>query len=174
MKKHLIIASILCLTAFGPALAAEQAAAHKNSPELEKMKALAGTWTGTVDMGQGSHEMTVEYHVLSGGSVVEERILKGTPHEMVTMYYDQQGKLALTHYCMLGNRPGMVMKSADAKTIHFDFDATCGVDGKTEMHMHSLAITFDGPDSITQDWKLFEDGKAKDDHPFTLKRVKTS
>jgi hypothetical protein len=173
MKKYLIILAVLYLTALSRLVAAEPGSAHKTSPELDRMKALAGTWKGTADMGQGAQEIVVEYRVLSGGSVVEERIFKGTPHEMVTMYYDQQGKLALTHYCMLGNRPGMVMKSADAKTIHFDFDTTCGVDGKTEMHMHSLAITFDSPDSITQNWKLFEDGKAKDDHPFTLKRVKT-
>ena len=40
------------------------------------------------------------------------------------------------------------------------------------MHMHSLSIKFDDADTITQDWQLFENGKAKDSHPFTLKRVK--
>ena len=87
------------------------------------------------------------------------------------MYYDRKGKLGLTHYCMLGNRPGMLFKSADAKTIKFDFDSKCGVP-KTEMHMHSLTLTFDDADTITQDWKLFENGQAKESHPFTLKRVK--
>jgi hypothetical protein len=40
------------------------------------------------------------------------------------------------------------------------------------MHMHALTITFEDADTISQDWKLFEDGKLKDSHPFTLKRVK--
>ena len=88
------------------------------------------------------------------------------------MYYDRKGKLNLTHYCMLGNRPGMSLKSADAKTISFDFDPKCGVDAKSEMHMHALTITFNDADTITQDWRMFEDGKMKDSHPFTLKRVK--
>ena len=73
---------------------------------------------------------------------------------------------------MLGNRPGMLLKASDDKTLKFDFDATCGVDDKSEMHMHSLSIKFDDADTITQNWQLFENGKAKGSHPFTLKRVK--
>ena len=145
---------------------------YKGSAEFERMKALAGTWKGKTDMGQGPIEMTVEYRVISGGSAVEERIFAGTPKEMVTMYHDKNGKLALTHYCMLANRPGMLLESSDAKTLKFDFDPACGLDAKSEMHMHSLSITFESPDTIVQDWKLFEDGKNKDSHPFTLKRVK--
>lgn len=145
---------------------------YKGSPEFERMKALAGTWKGKADMGQGPMEMTVEYRIISGGSAVEERVFAGTPKEMVTMYHDKNGKLALTHYCMLANRPGMLLESSDAKTLRFDFDPACGVDAKSEMHMHSLSITFENPDVIVQDWKLFEDGKNKDSHPFTLKRVK--
>ncbi len=145
---------------------------YKGSPEFERMKALAGTWKGKADMGQGPMEMTVEYRVISGGSAVEERIFAGTPKEMVTMYHDKNGKLALTHYCMLANRPGMLLESSDARTLKFDFDPACGLDAKSEMHMHSLSITFESSDTIVQDWKLFEDGKNKDSHPFTLKRVK--
>jgi hypothetical protein len=151
----------------GPAEKTPQASA-----EFARMKTLVGTWQGKADMGQGMTEFTVEYRLVAGGSVLEERIFAGTPKEMVTMYHDQHGKLALTHYCMLGNQPGMLLKSSDGKTLQFDFDATCGVDAKTETHMHSLSITFDDNDTITQNWRLFADGKAKDDHPFTLKRVK--
>lgn len=155
-----------------PLIAAEHDKVYKGSPEFERMKSLAGTWKGKADMGQGPREMTVEYRIISGGSAVEERIFEGTPQEMVTIYHDKNGKLALTHYCMLANRPAMLLESSDGKTLHFDFNATCGIDAKSEMHMHSLAITFEGPDSIVQDWKLFEEGKAKDSHPFKLKRVK--
>jgi len=135
------------------------------------MKSLTGTWTGKADMGQGPVEMTVEYRLVSGGSAIEERIFEGTPKEMITMYYDKNGKLALTHYCMLANQPGMLLKSSDAKTFRFDFDPTCGLDAGSEMHMHALAITFENPDTIIQDWRLYENGKSKDSHPFTLKRV---
>ena len=145
---------------------------YKGSAEFERIKSLAGTWKGTHDMGKGAKELAVIYTVVAGGSAVEERFFAGTPNEMVTMYHDKQGKLSLTHYCMLHNQPVMLLKSADDKKIEFDFDPTCGVDDAS-MHMHSLVITFQDAGNITQDWKLFENGKTKDSHPFALKRVKS-
>src|ERR1043166_999023 len=59
---------------------------------------------------------------------------QGSPEEMVTMYYDQNGKLAMTHYCVFGNRPGMLLKASDSQSIKFDFDATCGIDPRKESH----------------------------------------
>jgi len=171
LKEIVLLVSLLALAA-GPLLAAESDKTHKGSPEFERMKSLAGTWKGKADMGQGPVEMTVAYRLVSGGSAIEERIFEGSPKEMVTMYYDKKGKLALTHYCMLANQPGMLLESSDAKTLRFDFDPTCGLDPASEMHMHSLTITFENPDTIVQDWRLYEDGKNKDSHPFTLKRVK--
>src|ERR1041384_3595720 len=169
--KTFCITGLLLLAVSGPLFAGEPKPASA-SPEFERMKSLVGTWKGNTAMGPGPMDFTVEYRLVSGGSAVEERIFAGTPKEMVTMYYDRKGKLNLTHYCMLGNRPGMSLKSADAKTITFDFDPKCGVDAKSEMHMHALTITFNDADTITQDWRMFEDGKMKDSHPFTLKRVK--
>src|SRR3954469_16239662 len=114
-------------------------APKKGSAEFERMKTLVGTWTGKADMGHGPVDMTVKYRLLAGGTVLEERVFEGTPHEMVSMYYDDpSGKLAMTHYCMFGNRPGMLLKSSDAKSIKLDFDATCGIDPKKESHMHAL------------------------------------
>src|SRR6476620_8043506 len=97
-----------------------------SSSEFEKMKTLVGTWTGKTDMGQGPIDITLHYRLLAGGSVLEEKCFEGTENEMVTMYYDQNGKLAMTHYCMFGNRPGMLLKSSDANSIQLDFDSTCG------------------------------------------------
>src|SRR5712672_4697508 len=133
-----------------PALpAADQPAKpYQGTPEFERMKALVGTWKGNADMGQGPMDFTVEYRLVSGGSAIEERIFAGTPKEMVTMYHDRKGRLQLTHYCMLGNQPGMLLKSADAKTIKFDFDPKCGLDEKSGMHMHALTISFDAADTI--------------------------
>ena len=137
------------------------------------MKSLAGTWQGKTDMGQGPIDITMNYRLLAGGSVLEERIFEGTPNEMITMYYDQGGKLALTHYCIMGNRPGMLLKSSDAKTIKFDFDKTCGINPAKESHMHALTISFEDADTITTSCQAIVDGKEMPEHPTTLKRVKT-
>ncbi len=151
----------------------EPAKARQNSPEFERMKTLIGTWKGKTDMGQGPIDISIQYRLLAGGSVLEERVFSGTPNEMITMYYDQGGKLALTHYCMLGNRPGMLLKSSDSSSISFDLDKTCGINEARESHMHALTIRFDDADTVTTSCKAIMDGKEMAEHPTTLKRVKS-
>jgi len=164
----MLLASSLCLHA-----AEKSEAQAKGSPEFERMKTLVGTWAGKTDMGEGPVDITLQYRLLAGGSVLEERSLAGTPKEMVTMYYDQNGKLAMTHYCVLGNRPGMLLKSSDSQSIKLDFDAMCGIDPRKESHMHALTIKFDDADTITTSCKAIMDGKEMPDHPTILKRVKS-
>jgi hypothetical protein len=165
----LIVAAAVGLKADEPVNAPAKAA----SPEFERMKALVGTWNGKADMGQGPIDMTISFRLLAGGSVLEERAFSGTPNEMITMYYDQDGKLAMTHYCMLGNRPSMVLKSANTKTIQFDFDKNCGINTDKESHMHAMSITFDNANTITTTCKAFIDGKEMPDNAVVLKRVKS-
>jgi hypothetical protein len=167
------VCAALLLTAALALHAGEPPKPKPGSPEFERMKTLVGTWKGTVDIGQGPVEMVSQYRLLAGGSVVEEKVFAGTPNEMTTMYYDKDGKLALTHYCMMGNRPGMLLKASDDKTLKFDFDKTCGINPKKESHMHALTIRFDDADTITASCKAIMDGKEVPEHPTTLKRVKS-
>lgn len=169
---RIITTTILALAAFLAATAAEIPAPKPGSKEFERLKSLVGTWKGTTDMGQGSVEMVSQYRLLANGSVIEEKVFAGTPNEMTTMYYDKGGKLALTHYCVMGNRPGMVLESSDAKTMKFAFDKNCGINPKTESHMHALTIRFDDADTITASCRAFMDGKEVPEHPTTMKRVK--
>lgn len=163
----------LILAASLAANAGETEKAKAGSPEFERMKTLVGSWTGKCDMGQGPVDLNIQYRLLAGGSVLEERCFAGTPNEMVTMYYDKEGKLEMTHYCVFGNRPSMKIKSANAKTIKFDFDATCGINPNKESHMHSLSLTFDDADTITTSCQAIIDGKEQAEKPTTLKRVKS-
>ena len=143
MKKQFVgVCAVLVLGGSLALTAGEAPKAKPGSAEMERMKSLVGTWEGKKDMGQGPIDLSVHYRLLAGGNVVEERVFEGTPNEMITLYYDQGGKLALTHYCMLGNRPAMSLKSSDAKTLKFDLDAACGIP-TTESHMHALTIRFD-------------------------------
>ena len=173
MKTQIIAVCATLMLAGSLSMGADEPKAKQGSPEFERLKTLVGTWKGKADMGQGPIEMTVNYRLLAGGSVLEERVFSGTPNEMVTMYYEQGGKLALTHYCMFGNRPGMLLKSADSKSITFDFDKACGINTATESHMHGLTIRFDDADTITSSCVAMMDGKVMEEHPTTLKRVKS-
>src|SRR5688500_14009868 len=119
MKTRMISLCAALLAVAGMVLNASDLPEPKpGSAEFQKMKTLVGTWKGKVEIGQGPVDMTAEYRILAGGTVLEERVFPGTPMEMVTMYYDKEGKLAMTHYCVMGNRPSMVLKSSDKKTIN--------------------------------------------------------
>ena len=171
--KTISLCASLLLAASGWLQAGEPGQTKPLSPEFERLKTLAGTWTGKADMGQGPVDLTLEFRLVAGGTVLEERSAPGTPMEMVTMFYDKGGKLALTHYCVMGNRPEMALKSSDAKSITFDFDSCCAIDTKKESHMHGMTIQFDDADTITSHCQAMINGAEVTDHGATFKRVKS-
>jgi hypothetical protein len=142
------------------------------SAELERMKALAGRWEGTTTMGKEPQKAAVEYAVTSNGSAVEEKLFPGTPHEMVSIYYDRGGKLAMTHYCAMGNQPRMDLAKADAQGLEFSLGPDCGVNGAKDAHMHSLKLATPDKDHLTQTWTSWADGKQQDSTVITLTRAK--
>ena len=145
---------------------------YKGSPEFERIKSLVGKWSGKMDHGNGPMDINVEYRVVAGGSAVEERVFAGTPMEMITMYHDKNGKLSLTHFCMLHNQPSMILESSDKNTIKMKFDPSCGIDASKEPHMNALTLTFHENGTLTHDWTMLEGGKKKNHNPFVLTRVK--
>lgn len=150
------------------AIAGNHAAATV-SPELEKIKQLVGTWQGVAaDMGEGKIE--VNYKLTSAGSAVVETISPGTPNEMTTVYYDEDGKLALSHYCGMGNHPQMFLRKTSANEYYFSADANGPL--KDKAHMNSLAITFAGPNSIEHKWTMVDPGKPGHTTAFKLDRAK--
>lgn len=169
MKLHSLTAALLFAAA--TLIAGDAPQAKPASAEFERMKSLVGTWQGKTDMGQGPIDLNVTYRVIAAGSVVEQRDFVGTPNEMVTMYYDKDGKLSMTHYCMLGNRPAMALKASDANSLTFDFDSCCGIDPKKESHMHALTLRFDDANTITSTCQGVMEGKGASEHSVTLKRV---
>src|SRR4051812_451333 len=106
------------------------------SKELEHVKQLAGTWKGTSDMDGKKGDVVVTYRVTSAGSAVIETMDPGTPHEMVTVFHDEGGKLALTHYCAMGNQPHMTLTKADDKSYALEL-AKGGIVKAKDAHMHS-------------------------------------
>jgi len=164
----LLLATSLWLNAGEPAAPTPKPA----SAEFERIKTLVGTWQGKTDMGQGPVDISIQYRLIAAGSVLEERAFAGTPNEMVTMYYDQAGKLAMTHYCVMGNRPVMALKASDANSLTFDLDSCCTIDVKKESHMHGTTLRFIDADTISSSCKAMINGQEVPEHETTLKRVK--
>lgn len=133
---------------------------------FDKLKTLAGTWEGPVKMeghdhgnGNGAPEsVQVSLRVTSrGNALVHEmgdltRTDDPTKYDHpVTMFYLDEGKLMLTHFCDAGNRPSMAAKvSPDGKTVEFDFVSLSGSDKFG--HMYHAVITIIDANHHTEKW----------------------
>ena len=170
----LLVAVCLSLAGLFVAHAGEhQSAPYTGSTEFERMKQLVGTWEGKSGMGKEGEKVRVEYRLTAGGSALVETLFPGSAEEMVSVYHDQKGKLAMTHYCMLLNQPRMTLRKADAQTIELVFARNGNdINAAKEKHMHAVLITFTGNDHITQKWTLFENGKDKGGLTLNLTRVR--
>ena len=136
------------------------------------MKALAGHWEGSSNEGKMEEKVAVDYKLTSGGTAMLETLFPGTPHEMISVYHDQAGKLMMSHYCMLGNQPLMELKKADANAMNFELAKGGTIDPKKDTHMHGLSIAFLDPDKITHWWSFYENGRQTKTTIFQLMRVK--
>lgn len=138
----------------------------KSSVELERIKSLAGRWTATTSMfGKPNQRIYTEYKVTSGGSAVLERIFPNTKDEMVSVYYDDNGKLAMTHYCILRNRPQLKLKNSSDDTITMNVKKVAGLKSKDDPSMGEIAMHFKDKNHMTQTCMGKENGK---NHTMTL------
>ncbi|MFN0150328.1 MAG: hypothetical protein ACKVU1_06405 [bacterium] len=185
MLRHVArIANILCAAlviagAASNARAEEKmnaAIAEAPSPaaaQFDRIKSLAGTWTGTAGFGDGEDSPTeITYRVTAGGSTVIETLFGGSEHEMITMYHMNGGELMLTHYCATGNQPRMrLVPNADPNTLVFDFLDASNMKS-ADQHMHSAKITFVDADHVRSSWTSYADGKPAGDAKFDIARKK--
>jgi len=178
MKKIMrITLMVLAVSAMGPLAAPagehQMGSAVVHSRDFDRMKELAVAWEGNMDMGQGMEPLRVTYELTSAGNAIVERFAAGKPHEMVTVYHDFNGKLAMTHYCSLGNQPHMELTDPGENTLKFVLsEKSPGLVSLNEMHMHALTIAIDTKDSITETWTLYDKGTKKNDVSVKLARSK--
>ena len=144
---------------------------YTGSGEFERMKELAGVWEGTSNMSNPGEKVRVEYRLSSGGSSIVETLFPGTPHEMVTVYFDNEGLLTLTHYCALRNQPMMRLAKADAQNLTFLFAGGTNMDPGKDAYMGSLQITFVDANHIIHNWTLFGEGKEQETSTFDFLRI---
>ena len=175
MKKIIHISVVVaCLLLVGSSMAYAAhgvGAPYSGSKEYDRMKQLVGVWEGTSNMSKEGQMVRVEYRLTAGGSAIVETLFPGTPEEMISVYYDRKGKLSMTHYCMVQNRPSMKLLKAEADKLDFTYAGGSGINSKKDAHMHALTISFVDKDHIVQNWTLFEDGKEKEVTKLNLSRV---
>ena len=162
---HLIFTSliVLCTACTHPSNSQPTAAPEVKRPDITLMNSLLGEWH-TKPASKNEKKEVVVYRSTSGGSVVEETLFPKTEHEMVSMYYNDQGGLAMTHYCLMHNEPELAAEYLDSNSILFKFAGGKNLDSSKDMHMHEMKLTILGPDHITQEWKGYKNGVADNDH----------
>jgi hypothetical protein len=158
--------TLLFVLASCSSLAFAQSPAQKSFAEI---KALAGTWEGTLMTVPASKEyqgkqVKVQLRVTSSGNaVMHEMRVSGATDDPITMLYVHDHRLYLRHYCDAGNRPRMVAKaSAGGKTIKFHLVDVSG--SKRNGYMDSAVFTAIDARHHTEEWTYLEPGN----HPVRV------
>lgn len=135
---------------------------YRGSAAFERMKTLVGKWSAdSPTMGK----MNTEFRLIAGDSVIEERFAGGTPMEMLSVYHDVNGKLAMTHYCMLRNQPKMKLVKSTSDSLTFDLAPTPGLNAAKDKHMHGATYTFMDASHFKLEGVAWENGKSSDCGP---------
>ena len=175
MKKVvLLVTTVACLALLQSVFAGlgeTQGSSYSGSKEFERIKNLAGIWEGTSNMGKEAQKVRVEYRSTAGGSAMVETLFPGTPEEMISVYYDREGRLVMTHYCMLQNQPHMRLDRSALDRLDFLFSEGGNIDPAKDSHMHALTLSFPDKNRLIQKWTFFEDGKEKGVTVLTLTRI---
>jgi hypothetical protein len=150
---------------------------------FDQLKTLAGSWQASVttdppvkEMGNGALAQ-VSLRVTSRGNALVHEMgelgNQGDPTKYdhpVTMFYLDNDRLILTHYCDAGNRPRMAARvSPDGKTVEFDF---LDVAGNTQYgHMQHAVFTLIDANHHTEDWTFQMKGDKLMHAHMDLQRV---
>jgi hypothetical protein len=158
---------------------AVQAASPATIAMMDKIKGLAGEWEHEDAEKPGEWKVSNVFTVSSGGSVVREIMMPGSPYEMTNTYHLDGDSVVVTHYCAIGNQPRMRAVANDghnhpANQIHFQFDSVTNFAGGDQSYMGDLTLTMDGPDKMTAAWRSYERGRMSEDThaTFHLRRKK--
>ena len=125
---------------------------------FDKLKSLSGVWEGkvTTDLKVPTPLDNEPTHVTlrttsRGNALMHEMTSAGSPDDPITMFYLDEGRLLLTHYCDAGNRPRMEGKiSPDGKTVEFEFIDVAG--NNLHQHMHHAKFTFIDANHHIEEW----------------------
>ena len=157
------------------AAAAEiHASRRRLSPELERIKSLAGKWEGTTfRVSEGTRSAIMTYVITGAGSAVVEVMFPGTPGEMTTVYHDDSsGRLVAEHYCNAGNQPRLRLVESGPNHLKFVLAPDSDIKADLEHHAHELNIAFGADGSLTHDWLNFYLGDPAQARNIQLTKVR--
>lgn len=169
MKKALCVVAAGIITVGLLAVRAQSQA--KAASAMDQLKALAGAWETTARSGEKSE---TNIRVISNGTAVEETFNGNGHSQMVTMYVPDGDKVALTHYCSMGNQPRMETATLEPSATKFDFSfvGATNLASDADAHMHHLVLQVVDGDHFSETWTMLVGGKETTDTiHFTRKKA---
>jgi hypothetical protein len=184
MKSLRFMMSLVLMSLSAAAFAQSGGQKSDAQQSFNKLKTLAGSWEAHVtttppvpEMGDGAKAEITMRVTSRGNALVHEMRGAGTADDPtrydhpVTMFYLDNDRLLLTHYCDAGNRPRMAARtSADGKTVEFDF---LDVAGNLQYgHMQHAVFTIIDDNHHTEDWTFLMPGDKPMRAHMDLQRTK--
>jgi hypothetical protein len=137
---------------------------------FEQLKTLVGEWQAKSPKGE---LFTTTIRLVSNGTALEETFQNSEDNQMVTLYYPDGNRLAMTHYCSAGNQPRMetAATTEDQKEFDFSFQGITNLPSPDSGHMHHLVIKIADNNHFSEEWTWRENGKEQA-HSFEFTRKK--
>jgi hypothetical protein len=155
---------VVCLLALGAIaiglFAGRARSQAKPASGFDRLKTLVGTWEAAAPKGG---TLTDTIRLVSNGTALEETFQSSEADQMVTLYTADGNRLAMTHYCAVGNQPRMetLAITGDRKEFDFSFKGITNLTSPDSGHMQHLLIQIADEDHFTEHWTWRENGKDR-------------
>ena len=104
-----------------------------------------------------------DFRVIARGSaILVTSEFKDAPGEgMATVFFVDQGRLKLTHYCEARNQPTLVATSITSDSITLEFESGTGMASRDTGHMDKVVMKFRDHDHFTEQWSWYQNGQQR-------------
>jgi hypothetical protein len=138
---------------------APPAASHR---AFERLLTLEGEWEGRSTEGWVDR---MKLRKIARGSVLLELSdFEAHPGETMATTHQMDGdRLVLTHYCVAGNQPRLVLSSSsdDGNELHFTFMDGTNLPSRDRGHMDQAVLRILDADHFTSRWTWYQDGEER-------------
>jgi hypothetical protein len=168
MRKVMSVVAVGLLAA--GMLAVRAGSQTKAASGFDQLRSLVGTWQANTDEGVTINTI----RLVSNDTAIEETFQSkdGNHNQMITMYTPDGARVAMTHYCSIGNQPHMQTEpvSADQKEFDFAFTGAGNLADEKGPHMHHMTLKIQDADHFTETWTMAGGGQER---KATLNFVRT-
>jgi len=112
------------------------------SASLDGLKRLVGDWTATDADGK---PFSASFRLISNNTALAETVNSQQDSQMVSIYNADGPRVAMTHFCSIGNQPRLETPSErpNPNEFVFSFIGATNLASPNDQHMHRMVITLE-------------------------------